>query len=92
MAGEPPPWVESKLPNANVRQSLITIVVVLGFMVSAFLYLEMSFLTSPQAHGYATDEFEVTRERLGVYRPVRPRGVSTFGRERLKYGTGRTHR
>jgi hypothetical protein len=23
-----------------------------------------------QAHGYATDEFEVTEERLGVYLPV----------------------
>ena len=25
----------------------------------------------PQAHGYATKEFEVTPERLGVYLPVR---------------------
>lgn len=30
---------------------------------------DMSTLT--QAHGYATHEFEVTEERLGVYLPVR---------------------
>lgn len=35
------------------------------------LYYGTLSLTSPQAHGYATDEFEVTRERLGVYLPVR---------------------
>ncbi|KAF9781333.1 heterokaryon incompatibility Het-C, partial [Thelephora terrestris] len=40
--------------NKAPWQSIITIVVVLGFM----------------SHGYATEEFEVTRERLGVYLPV----------------------
>ena len=29
-----------------------------------------SFFFSLQAHGYATHEFEVTVERLGVYLPV----------------------
>jgi hypothetical protein len=28
------------------------------------------FLFASQAHGYATEEFEVTVERLGVYLPV----------------------
>ena len=36
------------------RQAIINVVMVLGFL----------------AHGYATSEFEVTEERLGVYLPV----------------------
>ena len=36
-------------------QNIMNIVMVLGFL----------------AHGYATDEFQVTEERLGVYLPVR---------------------
>lgn len=36
------------------RQTIINLVMALGFL----------------AHGYATDEFEVTEERLGVYLPV----------------------
>ncbi|KAI9613573.1 hypothetical protein H4Q26_010180 [Puccinia striiformis f. sp. tritici PST-130] len=36
------------------RQTIINLVMALGFL----------------AHGYATDEFEVTEDRLGVYLPV----------------------
>lgn len=35
-------------------QNIMNIVMVLGFL----------------AHGYATDEFQVTEERLGIYLPV----------------------
>lgn len=40
--------------KATSIQNIITICTVLGFL----------------AHGYVTDEFEVTEERLGVYLPV----------------------
>jgi hypothetical protein len=42
--------------KATSIQNILTIVTVLGFL----------------AHGYVTEEFEVTEERLGVYLPVRP--------------------
>jgi Heterokaryon incompatibility protein Het-C len=35
------------------------------------IFLTPSRLSPLQAHGYATNEFEVTVERLGVYLPVR---------------------
>lgn len=41
--------------KATSLQNILTIVMVLGFL----------------AHGYVTDEFEATEERLGVYLPVR---------------------
>ena len=46
MAGETPSaCFEMKHPNANVRQSIITIVVVLGFMVPAFLFISRHHLS-----------------------------------------------
>lgn len=47
----------------------------LGFLVrpaehDTWLPFSTSLLFSSQAHGYATNEFEVTVERLGVYLPV----------------------
>lgn len=41
--------------KSTTLQNILSIVMVLGFL----------------AHGYVTDEFEVTEERLGVYLPVR---------------------
>lgn len=47
-------------------------------MPSTFILEHSS--TTPQAHGYATHEFEVTVERLGVYLPTEhidnPKGPS----------------
>jgi len=39
----------------TTMQNIMNIVTVLGFL----------------AHGYATEEFQVTEERLGIYLPVR---------------------
>lgn len=77
MAGELPLWFKLK-PLTCILQSIITIVVVLGFMVLACIFLSRPCLTTPQAHGYATEEFEVTRERLGVYLPVRVQRICTL--------------
>ena len=50
MAGESPSCIEMKRPNANVRQSIITIVVVLGFMVSTFLFISKYHLSWSRSH------------------------------------------
>ena len=45
---------------------------VLGFMVGSYPNpIQSCLIHLIQAHGYATHEFEVTPERLGVYLPVR---------------------
>lgn len=48
----------------------------LGFLVRMIYYHHLSHgylvtFVDDQAHGYATNEFEVTPDRLGVYLPVR---------------------
>lgn len=61
--------VLKKLP----LQSIINICMALGFLVSwcQTMTFEINLLIpTPQAHGYATAEFEVTANRLGVYLPV----------------------
>jgi Heterokaryon incompatibility protein Het-C len=45
-----------------------------------------------QAHGYATDEFEVTVERLGVYLPVCMHFDTALGDHSKKIYLGGTHR
>lgn len=53
-------------------QTIINLCMALGFLVSIIYIIrshddgEQSF----QAHGYATHEFEVTADRLGVYLPT----------------------
>ena len=42
----------------------------LGFLASNLYRSLIHNLNPNQAHGYATEEFEVTIERLGVYLPV----------------------
>lgn len=57
-------------------QNIMNIVMVLGFL----------------AHGYATDEFEVTEERLGIYLPVRHPSLHLIYQVVKKVLLGRTHR
>jgi len=47
--------VDVAMLKQTTMQNIMNIVMVLGFL----------------AHGYATDEFQVTEERLGIYLPVR---------------------
>ncbi len=51
----------------------------LGFLVSHFSQYNPRLLWRAfcQAHGYATAEFEVTEERLGVYLPVSFQAILT---------------
>jgi hypothetical protein len=61
--------------------TLVLIVAVLGFMVRASIYISprtYTELTSVQSFGFATEEFEVTPERLGVYLPVVRNQVATL--------------
>ena len=46
--------VDVAMLKQTSMQNIMNIVMVLGFL----------------AHGYATDEFQVTEERLGIYLPV----------------------
>ena len=59
--------------NDNI-QTITNLVMVLGFMVRrlscSVLSIQPINMVRTQAHGYATHEFEVTEERLGVYLPV----------------------
>lgn len=53
--------------------TLILIVSVLGFLVSRYLFLVTAIaypVYSFQTFGFATDEYQVTADRLGVYLPV----------------------
>jgi hypothetical protein len=43
------------------------------------------FFINPQSHGYATEEFEVTRERLGVYLPVSVQTAFPLSSESFEY-------
>lgn len=43
---------------------------VLGFFVSDSTYDVIFPKAAPKENGYATNEFEITAERLGVYVPV----------------------
>ena len=62
----------------TIVQTILNLCMVLGFLVRRsqhdvyhFYQLPSSpFFFPSQAHGYATNEFEVTVERLGVYLPV----------------------
>lgn len=48
----------------------MNLIMVLGFMVCLFNPASSRYSNWSQAHGYATNEFEVTEERLGVYLPT----------------------
>ncbi|KAJ7240833.1 heterokaryon incompatibility protein Het-C-domain-containing protein [Mycena haematopus] len=68
-------------------QTILNLCMVLGFMVCS-LERQSRMLTGCQAHGYATAEFEVTEERLGVYLPTEhidnPKGYGA-GEDPRKY-------
>ena len=51
---------------------------VLGFLVSCIPHRERMVLITYKANGYATHEFEVTPDRLGVYLPVSNLLVDTY--------------
>lgn len=51
--------------------TLVLIVSILGFLVSALSDVRVhNSIIDPQTFGFATEEFQVTAERLGVYLPV----------------------
>lgn len=60
----------------------------LGFLVGLTYHSSSCITQFEQAHGYATAEFEVTEERLGVYLPVEhidnPKGYGE-GEDARKY-------
>jgi len=59
--------------------SIILIISVLGFMVNAFCWtLSASNEWSIQTFGFATEEFQVTADRLGVYLPVVSGAMNTI--------------
>lgn len=60
------------MPAETLVQTILNLCMALGFLVRFLLpNTQARFTTRCQAHGYATAEFEVTEERLGVYLPVR---------------------
>ena len=79
MAGEPPLRINRNPPVDDERSAeyhhYCRCLRLHGTRPASFLKPR---LTTPQSHGYATEEFEVTRERLGVYLPVRAQRVEHY--------------